>query len=159
MLNHGSVKDADGSMILLTWSSHSWTITQTRYFLCSSLLLCWNLENSVISVIVLSFSLIQKNWRTESEPGCPGEACRTAISRDTATTTSVRGASWHGSAGEVWAVLPEALASCFHKPYFIYTCICICFLLLCYKLLPTQWFKAACIYYSTVSVGQESDMA
>lgn len=43
--------------------------------------------------VVLPFSLLQKNWRTESEPGCPGEACRAAVSGETTTAASVGGAS------------------------------------------------------------------
>ena len=38
-------------------------------------------------------------------------------------------------------------ASCFQEPYF--TFICISFLLLCKKLLQTQWFKTTFIYYSS----------
>ena len=104
-------------------------------------------------IVVLTFPLLQKNWRTESKPGCTGETCRAAVSRETTTATSVGGASWHGSAGEVWAVLPEAPASCFWEPSFTYKCVSV---YCCVSNYCTQWFKTTCIYYSRVSVGQES---
>lgn len=69
-----------------------------------------------MTIIVLTVSLFQTNRRTESEAGRPGEACRTALSRETTVAASVGGADQHGGAGEAWAVLPEALASCVCEP-------------------------------------------